>query len=222
MRADVYVMSKPNVRFSGVVDSIGFGVTPDADVIGRLGPGLPDVQRTLNWVRLAARYPVRVRVRILPPNCFGSANRRSLGDSRTLSVASLAQSLRQSGSVSSWLWDFLKGELTPYPGRAGDGHAHGHCCDSRDDRLHDLSCSLRISRGDYALLISRETPRATLQSAGTIFLATGLGAAYVLVSAWFVISLPSSIFSGTLVRSSWDSMRSASLPITVPPLRSLL
>src|SRR5271170_2662982 len=26
MRAEVYVMSKPNVRFSGVVDSIGFGV----------------------------------------------------------------------------------------------------------------------------------------------------------------------------------------------------
>ena len=62
MRADVYVMSKPNVRFSGVVDSIGFGVTPDADVIGRFEQGLPDVQRTLNWVHLASRYPVRVRV----------------------------------------------------------------------------------------------------------------------------------------------------------------
>jgi multidrug efflux system membrane fusion protein len=62
MRADVYVMSKPNMRFSGVVDSIGFGVTPDADVVGRLESGLPDVQRTLNWVHLASRYPVRVRV----------------------------------------------------------------------------------------------------------------------------------------------------------------
>ena len=62
MRADVYVMSKPNVRFAGVVDSIGFGVTPDADVVGRFAPGLPDVQRTLNWVHLASRYPVRVRV----------------------------------------------------------------------------------------------------------------------------------------------------------------
>jgi multidrug efflux system membrane fusion protein len=36
MRADVYVLSKPNVRFSGMVDSIGFGVTPDADVVGAL------------------------------------------------------------------------------------------------------------------------------------------------------------------------------------------
>jgi len=62
MRADVYVMSRPNIRFSGVVDSIGFGVTPDADVVGRFGEGLPDVQRTLNWVHLASRYPVRVRV----------------------------------------------------------------------------------------------------------------------------------------------------------------
>ena len=62
MRADVYVLSKPNIRFAGVVDSIGFGVTPDADVVGRFEQGLPDVQRTLNWVHLASRYPVRVRV----------------------------------------------------------------------------------------------------------------------------------------------------------------
>jgi multidrug efflux system membrane fusion protein len=70
MRADVYVLSKPNVRFAGVVDSVGFGVTPDPDVIGRLEPGLPDVQRTLNWVRLASRYPVRVRVHNPSPDLF--------------------------------------------------------------------------------------------------------------------------------------------------------
>ena len=62
MRADVYVMSQPNQRFSGVVQSVGFGVTPDPDVIGRWGPGLPEVQRTLNWVHLASRFPVRIRV----------------------------------------------------------------------------------------------------------------------------------------------------------------
>jgi multidrug efflux system membrane fusion protein len=70
MRADVYIMSKPNVRFSGVVDSVGFGVTPDADVVGRLEPGLPDVQRTLNWVHLASRFPVRVRVANPPQELF--------------------------------------------------------------------------------------------------------------------------------------------------------
>jgi membrane fusion protein, multidrug efflux system len=70
MHADVYVMSKPSVRFAGVVDSVGFGVTPDSDVVGRLEPGLPDVQRTLNWVHLASRYPVRVRVENPPAELF--------------------------------------------------------------------------------------------------------------------------------------------------------
>ena len=70
MPADVYVLSKPNVRFTGVVDSIGFGVTPNADVFGTFAPGLPDIQRTLNWVHLASRYPVRVRVKDPPPELF--------------------------------------------------------------------------------------------------------------------------------------------------------
>jgi len=70
MRVDVYVLSKPNVRFSGIVDSIGFGVTPNPDVIGNLQSGLPDVQRTLNWVQLASRYPVRIRVVNPTPDLF--------------------------------------------------------------------------------------------------------------------------------------------------------
>jgi len=70
MRADVYIMSRPDLRFSGVVDSASFGVAPDPDRIGHLGPGLPDVQRTLNWVHLASRYPVRVRVENPTPDLF--------------------------------------------------------------------------------------------------------------------------------------------------------
>jgi len=70
MRADVYVLSNPTVRFSGMVDSVGFGVTPDPDRIGNLGSSFPDVQRTLNWVHLATRYPVRVRVENPTPDLF--------------------------------------------------------------------------------------------------------------------------------------------------------
>jgi multidrug efflux system membrane fusion protein len=70
MRADVYVMSKPDVRFAATVESIGFGVRPDADRLGTLQSGLPDVQRTLNWVHLATRYPVRVRVHDPAPELF--------------------------------------------------------------------------------------------------------------------------------------------------------
>ncbi|HEY5255259.1 MAG TPA: HlyD family efflux transporter periplasmic adaptor subunit, partial [Acidobacteriaceae bacterium] len=81
MHADVYVMSRPTVRYKGVVDSLGFGVTPDSDLIGRLtAPGLPDVQRTLNWVHLASRFPVRVRILNGPSDNF------RLGESATVVI----------------------------------------------------------------------------------------------------------------------------------------
>ncbi|HEX4231526.1 MAG TPA: biotin/lipoyl-binding protein [Bryobacteraceae bacterium] len=62
MHADVYVFSRGNVRYDGVVDSVGFGVQPDSTLVGSFSPGLPDVQRSLNWVHLATRFPVRVRI----------------------------------------------------------------------------------------------------------------------------------------------------------------
>jgi multidrug efflux system membrane fusion protein len=62
MKADVYIMSRPNQKFAGTIDSTGFGVTPDASMVGGLSQGLPDVQRSLNWVHLATRFPVRVRI----------------------------------------------------------------------------------------------------------------------------------------------------------------
>ncbi len=62
MHATVYLMQMPDVPFDGVVDSVGYGVSPDPEVVGALTPGLPTAQRTLNWVHLASRYPVRVRL----------------------------------------------------------------------------------------------------------------------------------------------------------------
>src|SRR6201995_2752618 len=63
MHADVYVLSRPGIRYDGVVDSVGFGVQPDSTLIGTFAStGLPDVQRSLNWVHLATRFPVRVRI----------------------------------------------------------------------------------------------------------------------------------------------------------------
>jgi multidrug efflux system membrane fusion protein len=63
MKAYVYVLSRPTVRYEGIVDSVGFGVTPDTTLVGSFtSSGLPDVQRSLNWVHLATRFPVRVRI----------------------------------------------------------------------------------------------------------------------------------------------------------------
>jgi membrane fusion protein, multidrug efflux system len=55
--ATVYVMAQPSRPVRGQVDSLGWGVA--SDVSATFG-GLPHVERTLNWVRIAARFPVRV------------------------------------------------------------------------------------------------------------------------------------------------------------------
>lgn len=70
MKADVYVMSSPGQRFEGTIDSTGFGVTPDANLVGGMSQGLPDVQRSLNWVHLTTRFPVRVRIESPSPDAF--------------------------------------------------------------------------------------------------------------------------------------------------------
>ena len=67
---DVFLMSDSDAKYHGIVESAGFGVIPDPDVVGKLSEGLPDAQRTLNWVRLASRYPVRIRIIDPPPAIF--------------------------------------------------------------------------------------------------------------------------------------------------------
>lgn len=62
----IYLLSDTGRRFKGVVDSIGFGVQPSLDVPG----ALPFVQRTINWVHVAQRFPVRIRVEDPDPALF--------------------------------------------------------------------------------------------------------------------------------------------------------
>ncbi len=64
---DVYVMAHPDRRFSGHVESIGYGVFPED---GAVSAGLPNIERTLNWVHLSARFPVRVHIDNPDPNLF--------------------------------------------------------------------------------------------------------------------------------------------------------
>jgi len=57
MIAEVFLMSYPNRRFRGVVQGIGWANYPEENpTVGVL----PNVPRTLNWVRLASRFPVRI------------------------------------------------------------------------------------------------------------------------------------------------------------------
>ncbi|HXZ14705.1 MAG TPA: multidrug transporter subunit MdtN [Roseiarcus sp.] len=56
-RATVFVMAQPRLPLHGAVDSLGWGVASNTSFT--FG-GLPHVESTLNWVRIAARFPVRI------------------------------------------------------------------------------------------------------------------------------------------------------------------
>ncbi len=57
MRADVSLLSYPGRRFEGEVQGIGWGLFQEN---GATVAGLPNVEETLNWVRLNQRFPVRI------------------------------------------------------------------------------------------------------------------------------------------------------------------
>jgi multidrug resistance efflux pump len=57
MAADVYLLSYPDRRFRGRVQGVGWALHQDN---GASVGVLPAVQPTLNWVRLAQRFPVRI------------------------------------------------------------------------------------------------------------------------------------------------------------------
>ena len=56
--ATVWLMSENNRPIKGHVDSLGWGVRP----MDSGGPSLPAVGRTLSWVVVAQRFPVRIRL----------------------------------------------------------------------------------------------------------------------------------------------------------------
>lgn len=57
--ADVFLVGYPGKRYRGVVTGIGWANSPDN--IKQQGV-LPEVDRTLNWVILASRFPVRIEI----------------------------------------------------------------------------------------------------------------------------------------------------------------
>ena len=105
-------------------------------------------------------------------------------------MATLAQSIGAQPSPLHWFRDFLKEELAPYPGRTGIVSRMVIAA-----TLAMIICmTFRIPFGFqaalYALIVSRQNPRATLESAGIMAGATAVTGAYILVCAWFVISIP--------------------------------
>jgi membrane fusion protein, multidrug efflux system len=67
--ATVYLLSDTGQRFQGTVDSISYGVLPNEGGIALPG-GLPHIERTLNWVHVAQRFPVKIRIGSPNPELF--------------------------------------------------------------------------------------------------------------------------------------------------------
>jgi multidrug resistance protein MdtO len=105
-------------------------------------------------------------------------------------MASIAQSLPGANGRLDWLREWLRDELKPYPGRALLVARMVTAATLVMVICMTFRIPFAFQGALYALLISRESTRATLQSAATIFLVTGIGAAYLLVTAWFVINDP--------------------------------
>jgi multidrug efflux system membrane fusion protein len=57
--AEVFLVGYPGKRYLGVVTGIGWANSPDNT---KQQGVLPEVQRTLNWVILASRFPVRIEI----------------------------------------------------------------------------------------------------------------------------------------------------------------
>ena len=110
---DVYLMGHPERKFDGEVESIGFGVFPED---GKVSDGLPNIDRTLNWVHLSSRFPVRVRVQQPRPGTLPHRGNRANGRAMNTIAANSAAASQHSASRQSW-WHRFWQDQQPTPGR---------------------------------------------------------------------------------------------------------
>src|ERR1700741_2260318 len=96
-------------------------------------------------------------------------------------MTTVAQTFPQLSSPLAWLQDFLKEELAPYPGRLARAARMTLAATLVMIVCMTFQIPFAFQGAVYALMISRESSRATLQSGRTILLFTGVGSAYLLV-----------------------------------------
>jgi multidrug resistance protein MdtO len=105
-------------------------------------------------------------------------------------MATTAQSAPGLSRPIAWFLAFLREELAPYPGRAGTVARMVLAATLVMIVCMTFRLSYAFQAAIFVLLISRESPRSTLQSSGAILLVMGIGATYLLISMSFVIDVP--------------------------------
>jgi multidrug resistance protein MdtO len=105
-------------------------------------------------------------------------------------MATVAQNLPESSGPSVWFWEFLKEELAPYPGRAALVVRMVICA----TLVMIVTMTFRLPYGMhgavFSLIISRESPRATLKHVRTTLIAFAFSAIYIFIGALFSLDDP--------------------------------
>jgi multidrug resistance protein MdtO len=105
-------------------------------------------------------------------------------------MATAAQLTAKPSPPLQWFSQFVKHEFAPYPGRTEMVVRTVVAATLVMIFCETLRVPFAWQGAYYAFLVSRESPRATLRSVTTIFLVTVVSAAYCLISASLVVSLP--------------------------------
>lgn len=105
-------------------------------------------------------------------------------------MATAAQAVPDATNLLSWFGQFLRDELAPYPGRTALVVRMVIAATIAMLICMTFRLSYAFQAVIFALIVSRESVQATLRASATMLVFTALGAAYILTSAWFVISFP--------------------------------
>ncbi len=105
-------------------------------------------------------------------------------------MATFAHDIPYASRPLTWFSDFLKHELAPYPGRAVTVTRMVLAATLVMIICNTFRIPYAFLGAIFALLISRESPRATLSSAGTILAVAATAVVYILASVQLVISVP--------------------------------
>lgn len=105
-------------------------------------------------------------------------------------MGTLAHSIPDAPHPLTWLREFLKHELAPYPGRAVTVARMVLAATLAMIICNTFRIPYAFLAAIFALLISRESRRATISSAGTLLAVAATAVLYILASIQFVISVP--------------------------------
>src|SRR5258708_40363448 len=105
-------------------------------------------------------------------------------------MATLAQNMGALPSTPQWFWGFLKQELAPYSGRAGIVARMVIAATLAMIVCMTFRIPYAFQAAVYALIVSRESPQATVKSAGLMSGLTLMTPGFFFISRCFLFIVP--------------------------------